>query len=98
MIDESFKSKNEKARFTTAIRQELGGPGVSEAVIAEVRYRDSRRENLLQVADMIVGAVARSYEGRDHRFLKLIPTGQLDVRELRPRCSIRRAKTRGPPS
>jgi len=76
VIDESFKSKNEKARFTTAIRQELGGFGTADVAIGSIRYRDSRRESLLQVADMLVGAVARSYEMGDSRFRQLIPTHQ----------------------
>lgn len=83
VIDESFKSKTEKARFTTAIRQELGGSGTADAAIGSIRYQDSRRESLLQVADMLVGAVARSYEAGDSRFRQLIPTHRLTVRELR---------------
>lgn len=83
VIDESFRSKNEKARFTTAIRQELGGAGTADAAIGVIRYRDSRRESLLQVADMLVGAVARSYEAGDARFRDLLPAQRLTVRELR---------------
>jgi hypothetical protein len=84
VIDESFKSKNEKARFTTALRQELGGALTADTAIGSIRYRDSRRESLLQVADMLVGAVARSYEAGDSRFRQLIPRHRLTVRELRP--------------
>jgi hypothetical protein len=84
VIDESFTSKNEKARFTTALRQELGGSLTADAAIGTVRYRDSRRESLLQVTDMLVGAVARSYEAGDSRFWQLIPMHRLTVQELRP--------------
>jgi hypothetical protein len=83
VIDESFKSKTEKARFTTAVRQELGGAGTADAAIGAIRYRDSRRDSLLQVAAMLVGAVARSYEAGDSGFRHLIPAYRLTVRELR---------------
>jgi hypothetical protein len=37
-------------------------------VIRDVRFKDSRRDRLVQLADMSVGAIARSYRARDDRY------------------------------
>ena len=39
--------------------------------IADVAYHDSRRDNLLQVVDMVVGAIARTHEKGDSQYQRL---------------------------
>jgi hypothetical protein len=55
---------------------------VEIGAIASVKVRDSKSEPLLQLADMCVGAIARSYrlERRDHdRWRSMIETKIADV-------------------
>lgn len=42
-------------------------PSVGRPRIKKVRSEDSRKNNLLQLADMVCGAVARSYSNRKNR-------------------------------
>ncbi|MGH2388984.1 MAG: DUF3800 domain-containing protein [Chloroflexota bacterium] len=60
VIDESFKGKGRQADLTTYLRRQLNSvdpEGTKK--IADVLYHESHRDNLLQVVDMIAGAVAR---------------------------------------
>ncbi len=60
-----------KRALTAYLRQEIG-PGK----IAKLRFVDSRQDNLIQLADMVTGAIARSYSGRANadRWRKMIAT------------------------
>jgi len=69
VIDESFKGKSRQADLTTYLQRELNAGAVKR--IAGVTYHDSGRDNLLQVVDMIVGAIARTYEKGDGQYQRL---------------------------
>lgn len=46
--------------IATHLRQHMNGPGSDEGYISKVRIQNSHTNNLLQLADMVCGAVARS--------------------------------------
>lgn len=48
--------KEFKNALTTYLRQRIG-----EHKIKKFKFTDSRKDNLIQLADMVVGAIARSY-------------------------------------
>lgn len=48
-----------KRALSVYLRREVG-PGK----IGKLRFSDSRQDNLIQLADMVTGAIARSYSGR----------------------------------
>lgn len=50
-----------KRQLGTYLQRKLNDPDVKEAIIRKVTMEDSARNNLLQLADMVCGAVARSY-------------------------------------
>ncbi len=79
IIDESFKGKDKKAALTTYLRQQLNTPGEAAKKITDVRYHESHRDNLLQVADMTVGAIARAYEKGDDQYRRLLKGKLQDV-------------------
>jgi len=81
-IDESFKSRTQQLDLTSHIRQEVNQSEEGRVQrIRVVSYADSRRHNLLQVADLMAGAVARSYEKSDGGYISLIRK-RLNIREL----------------
>jgi len=81
-IDESFKSRTQQLDLTSHVRQEVNQRGEGRVQrIRSVSYADSSRHSLLQVADLMVGAVARSYEKNDSSY-RLLIRRRLYVREL----------------
>lgn len=69
VIDESFRGKSRQADLTTYLRRELNAGAVRK--IAGVTYHESGRDNLLQVVDMLAGAIARTYEKGDKQYQRL---------------------------
>lgn len=61
VLDESVKSKQSKQLLATSPRKALNAhPGAPK--IRGVRYHDSRSDNLIQVTDMICGAIYHGFE------------------------------------
>lgn len=84
VIDESFKSRNTKVGFTSMIRRQLSTSVASGLMISDITYANSRSDSLIQVADMIVGAVARTYNKGEDTYMKKIPPRLLTISELLP--------------
>jgi len=73
VIDESFKGKAPKATLATYLRHQLNANrSAATRRIDKVVYHRSHQDNLLQVADMVAGAVARAYEGGDDQYRHLL--------------------------
>jgi len=73
IMDESFKGKGSKMNLTTHLRQTINvANNETPRTIKDVRYHQSHRDNLLQIIDMVAGAVARAYEGGDDQYLRLL--------------------------
>ena len=81
VIDESFKGKTSKANLATYLRRHLNSAG-SPAMrkIDKVVYHRSHQDNLLQVADMVAGAIARAYESQDNQYRHLLRKKTVTVR------------------
>lgn len=84
VLDQIFPDRYTKQQLSTEIRRALSPAAKGEAVISDIHYANSRTDSLIQVADMIVGAVARSYTKGDDHFSRLIPPHLLQVGELIP--------------
>lgn len=69
VIDESFRGKSRQADLTTYLQRELNAGAVRK--IAGVTYHDSGRDNLLQVVNMLAGAIARTFEKGDDQYQRL---------------------------
>ena len=81
VIDQSFKGKAKKADLATHLKRGINAEAAGNVKrIAKVMYRESHRDQLLQVADVVAGAVAHAYEREDPAFMTLIE-GLLTVRE-----------------
>jgi hypothetical protein len=48
-------------------------------LIGDVRHKDSKSNNLLQLADMVCGAIYRKYNKNDDKFYKLIKKREEDL-------------------
>ena len=84
VIDRSAKARDAQRHLAERIRGELCRSPSGDAMINDIRFANSRTETLVQVADMIAGAVARSRTKADERFLKLIPPRRLTVATILP--------------
>lgn len=73
VIDESVQGKVSQARLLTALRRALTAnePGGGR-IVRDITIHRSHQDNLIQVADMAAGAVARGYERGDDRYLRLL--------------------------
>jgi hypothetical protein len=70
VVDKRLPGIANRQDFNTYLRRELNS---GHRRIKEIKHRDSARENLLQVADMVVGAIHRQYGPKqDASFLNLI--------------------------
>jgi len=66
----------------TYLRKNLKASGIEKC---EIRFADSKKDSLVQVADVIAGSVARSYRGdraKADKFIKLLKNKIVDVFEL----------------
>ncbi|MBC7804840.1 MAG: DUF3800 domain-containing protein [Akkermansiaceae bacterium] len=75
--------------LASELKRQINAPKVPDKdepiIIKSVSMQESHTDNLLQMADMICGAVARPYrDGRDrsHEFVKIIAHCKIAVREL----------------
>ena len=59
VIDQSFRGKAKQADLATHLQRGLN-TGADAKRIAKVTYRESHREQLLQIADVLAGAVAQA--------------------------------------
>lgn len=50
-----------------------------EKLVGEIKHRDSKGNNLLQLADMVCGAIYRKYNRNDDTFYKLIKKREEDL-------------------
>jgi Protein of unknown function (DUF3800) len=71
ILDESFKGKGKQRTFRTQLRSRISQPG-RKSVLRNLSYRSSRTDEMLQVADMVVGAVGRAYKREDHHYRSII--------------------------
>jgi hypothetical protein len=70
VVDERLPGIVNRRHFDTYLRRELN---TGHRRVQEIKHRDTARENLLQVADMVVGAIHRQYGPKqDASFLNLI--------------------------
>ena len=74
VIDQSFRSKAKQADLATYLRRSLNTADAARVQrINDIAYRRSHREPLLQVADLVAGAIARSYEDpKEQQYRRLI--------------------------
>jgi hypothetical protein len=70
VIDESFKGKRHKNNLGSYLKRELNSQ--AKVKIDKVMYHTSHSDNLIQLADMVVGAIARRYERGDGQYHQLI--------------------------
>lgn len=75
VIDGSGSRKLQQ-EFKTYLQQKLDGK------IRKFKIEDSQKNNLVQMADMIVGSIARSATGREdkNRYIKIIKPRELELR------------------
>lgn len=71
VLDESVQSKKAKREFRTYLRRILN-TDTSPAKVRRVIYRRSHTDNLIQVADMICGAIYAAYERNEPRYRQII--------------------------
>jgi len=81
VMDEAVQSREHQARFATALRHALRSAEIPP--VARVVQHRSHSDNLIQVADMVAGAVARAYERGDTQYFQLL-RWKLAVLELPP--------------
>lgn len=71
VLDESFLGKNKKRTFRTELRARLTRPGAGK-VLRALSYRGSGSDEMLQLADMVVGAAARVHRRGDDQYRRMI--------------------------
>jgi hypothetical protein len=57
-------SREFKRQLGTYLRKQINNKNGDSRYIGKVKIQDSEKNNLLQLADMVCGAVARSYSGK----------------------------------
>jgi hypothetical protein len=73
IIDESFEGRSKKASFSSDLRHAVSNPtGRGARTLRAVSYRRSRSDDLLQAADMIVGAIAYAHKHDNHVYRRII--------------------------
>ncbi len=80
VIDGSGTQKFQRD-IATHLRRHMNGPGNDEGYIGKVRIQNSHTNNLLQLADMVCGAVARSLTDKPRAGIcrKLISHCEMEV-------------------
>jgi len=66
----------------TYLRKNLKASGIEKC---EIKFADSKKDSLVQVADIIAGSVARSYRddrAKADKFIKLLKNKIIDVFEI----------------
>lgn len=73
VIDESVQDKQKQAHFASYLRKQLNPVDRrQERRIKTVVFHKSHTDNLIQLADMVAGAIARAYISGDTSFLEMI--------------------------
>jgi hypothetical protein len=83
VLDESVKSKKSKQQLATYLRKALNMDPRAPKVRG-VRYHDSRSDNLIQVADMVCGAIYAKYHRGDDTYYREIGVKVGNLWEWRP--------------
>ena len=76
--------KKQAERIRTYLRQNLRQHGV---VKSKIRFVDSRKEVLIQLADVVAGSIARSYSERkanNKEYIKLLEPKIVEIYEITP--------------
>jgi Protein of unknown function (DUF3800) len=82
VVDQAFKSKAKQADLATYIMRGLNAEAAARVKrIKGIVYQESHRAPMLQVADLVAGAVARSYERGDGQY-RIIITRKITVLEM----------------
>lgn len=76
-IDRTAKSQTFIRDFNKYLRKRLNTN--IQKLIGQVRHKDSKSNNLLQLADMVCGAVYRKYNRKDDSFYKMIKKREEDL-------------------
>jgi hypothetical protein len=71
------ESKTFIQKFNTYLKRKLNTD--MKKLIGDVRHKDSKSNNLLQLADMVCGAIYRKYNKNDDKFYKLIKKREEDL-------------------
>lgn len=71
VLDESFRGKAKKRTFRTELRSRLSRPE-GRVTIGNLTYESSASNDVLQLADMVVGAIGRVYKRGDSQFRTII--------------------------
>lgn len=64
MVIDGSGSKEFRRQLVSYLHRRVNDPKTSDRFIGKIKIQASRKNNLLQLADMICGAVARSYSRR----------------------------------
>lgn len=76
-VDRTAQSKRFIQKFNTYLKRKLNTD--MRKLIGEVRHKDSKSNNLLQLADMVCGAIYRKYNKNDDKFYKIIKRREEDL-------------------
>jgi hypothetical protein len=84
ILDESIKGEKSKQHFATYLRRSLN-TDQAKRKIRDVKYHRSHSDNVIQVADMISGAVYAKYSRGEARYSEMIKGKIQDIWEWRPK-------------
>ena len=76
-IDRTAKSQTFVRDFNTYLRKMLNTN--LQKLIGQIRHKDSKGNNLLQLADMVCGSIYRKYNRGDETFYKMIKKREEDL-------------------
>ncbi len=76
-IDRTAQSKTFIQRFNHYLKKKLNTD--MNKLIGEIKHKDSKSNNLLQLADMVCGAIYRRYNKKDDSFYKMIKKREEDL-------------------
>jgi hypothetical protein len=76
-VDRTAQSKAFIQKFNRYLKKKLNTD--MNKLIGEIRHKDSKSNNLLQLADMVCGAIYRKYNKKDDSFYKMIRKREEDL-------------------
>ena len=76
-VDRTAQSKTFIRKFNTYLRRKLNTD--MRKLIRQIRHKDSKNNNLLQLADMVCGAIYRKYNRKDDKYYKMIKKREEDL-------------------
>lgn len=79
VVIDGSSSKEFRSQLSAYLKQRIN-PAEGDQHIKRVKIQDSKKNNLIQLADMVCGAVYRSVDRGEHEFRKLIKPRELQVR------------------